>query len=171
MAKNSIFSGLGEDRRTPRATSPPVEHGSTWYLRGRHQHSPALPDTNRVGRGLLLCRDRRPIVALAVFDQCVDNFQRESAKVRRAQQREQIILEEQTFFPCSPWQYDSILSRFLFWIVWKENFATSRFHCHRSYEANQILTTTNRPRLPIIFLNPKYLERNILLKNTSFNHT
>ena len=25
-----------------------------------------------------------------------------------------------------------IFSRFLFWIVWKDNFGTSRFHCHRS---------------------------------------
>ena len=77
--KLGLFSGLGEERRTPRATSRPLDHESTWYLRGRHVHSPALPDTNRVGRGLLLCRDRRPIVAWAVFDQRVDNFQRESA--------------------------------------------------------------------------------------------
>ena len=61
--KKAIFSGLGEERRTPWATSCPLDHGSTCYLRCRHLHSPALPDTNRVGRGLLLCRDRRPIVA------------------------------------------------------------------------------------------------------------
>ena len=73
------FSGLGEECRTPRATSRPLDHGSTWYLRGRHLHSPALPDTKRVGRGLLLCRDRRLIVAWAVFDQRVDYFQHESA--------------------------------------------------------------------------------------------
>ena len=64
MAKNRLFSGLGEDRRTPRATSRPLDHGSTWYLWGRHLHSPALPDTKRVGRGLLLFRDRRLICLL-----------------------------------------------------------------------------------------------------------
>ena len=34
--KISIFSGLREERRTPRATSRPLDHGSTWYLRGRY---------------------------------------------------------------------------------------------------------------------------------------
>ena len=66
-------------KKTPRATSRPLDHGCTWYLRGRHLYLPALPDTNRVSRGLPLCRDRRLIVAWAVFDQRVDNFQRESA--------------------------------------------------------------------------------------------
>ena len=73
MAKNRPFCRFG--RRTPRVTSRPLDHGSTWYLRGRHLHSPALPDTNRVGRGLIPRRGRRLIVAGAVFDQRVDNFQ------------------------------------------------------------------------------------------------
>ena len=73
------FSGLREERRTPRATSRPLHHGSTWHLPGSHLHSPTLPDTNRVGRGLLPCRDQRPIAAWAVFEQRVDNFQRRSA--------------------------------------------------------------------------------------------
>ena len=80
--KIGLFSGLGEERRTPWATSRPLDHGSTRYLRGHHLHSPALPDTNRVGRGFILCRDRRRIVAGAVFDQRVDNFQRESAMLQ-----------------------------------------------------------------------------------------
>ena len=64
MAKKGLFFRFGrEERRTPRATSRPLDHESTWYLRGRHLHSPALPDTNRVGRGLLLCRDRRHFFA------------------------------------------------------------------------------------------------------------
>ena len=70
MAKNRTCFRLGEDRRTPRATSRLLDHGSTWYLRGRHLHSLALPDTKRVGRGLILCRDRRSIVAWAVFIAC-----------------------------------------------------------------------------------------------------
>ena len=73
------FSGLGEERRTPRANFCPLDHGSTRYLRGRHLHPLALPDTKRVGRGLiLLCRDRRSIVTQAEFDQRVHNFQLES---------------------------------------------------------------------------------------------
>ena len=79
MAKNRLFSGMGEERRTPRATSRLLlGHGSTWYLRGRHLHSLALPDTKWVARGLILCRYRRYIVVWAVFDQRLDNFQREA---------------------------------------------------------------------------------------------
>ena len=63
--KKDRFSGLGEERRTPRATSR-LDHGSTGYLRGRHLHS--LHDTKRVGRGLILFRDRRSIVAWAFFE-------------------------------------------------------------------------------------------------------
>ena len=77
MAKNRPLSGMGEERRTPWATSRLLDHGSTWYLRGRHIHSVALPDTKRVGRGLILCRHRRSIVTWAVFDQRVDIFQRQ----------------------------------------------------------------------------------------------
>ena len=65
--KIGLFSGLGEERTTPRATSRPLDHGSTWRLWGLHLHSPALPDTNRVGRELILCRDRRPIVEWALL--------------------------------------------------------------------------------------------------------
>jgi len=37
------------------------------------------------------------------------------------------------FFPCSPQRrHERIFSRFLFWIAWKDNFGTSRLHCHRS---------------------------------------
>ena len=79
MAKNRpFFKGLGEESRTPWAASRPVEHGSTWYLGGRHLHSLALPDTKRVGSGLIRCRDQRPIVTWAVFCQRVDYFQPES---------------------------------------------------------------------------------------------
>ena len=76
MEKVDLFSGLEEERRTPRATFHPLDRGSTEHLRDRHLHSPALSDTNRVGRELILCRDRSPIVAWAVFDQRVENFQR-----------------------------------------------------------------------------------------------
>ena len=79
MAKTRPSSGLGEERMTPRATPRLLDHGSTRYLRGRHLHSLALPDTKRVGHGLIiLCRDRRSIVTKAVFDQRVHNFQLES---------------------------------------------------------------------------------------------
>ena len=63
MAKNRPFFRFG--RRVLDAAgnfSPPRRRihliSSRPYL-----HPPALPDTNRVGRGLLLCRDRRPIIA------------------------------------------------------------------------------------------------------------
>ena len=42
-----------EDLRTPPASSRPLDHGSTWFLRG----SLALPDTKRAGRGLSLYRE------------------------------------------------------------------------------------------------------------------
>ena len=58
MAKIDLFSGLREKRRTPRATSRPLDQGSTRYLRGRHLQSLALSDTKGVGRGLIQCRDR-----------------------------------------------------------------------------------------------------------------
>lgn len=35
MAKGRPFWGLREERRTPRATCRPLDHGSTWYFRGR----------------------------------------------------------------------------------------------------------------------------------------
>ena len=79
MAKYSLFPALGEERRTPSATSRPLDHGSTGKLQGRHLHRLALPNTKRVGRGLSLCRDLGFIVARAVFDQHADNLQREKA--------------------------------------------------------------------------------------------
>ena len=102
--KIGLFSGLGEERRTPQATSRPLDHGSTWYLRGRHLHSPALPETNRVGRGLLLCRNRTPIVAWAVFDQRVGNFQRESPSSNAYKYSSWTSNPRKTniFFLCSP---------------------------------------------------------------------
>ena len=128
MAKIYLFAGLGEERRTPRTTSRPRDHGSTRYLRGCHLYSLALPNTKRAGRGLIRCRHRRPIVAWLVLDNVLT-----VQRFRRVQPREQIILKKQ-----------SLVSRFLhsggtrmssadvfFWIVWKENFATSRLHCHR----------------------------------------
>ena len=78
MVKKWTFFRFGRERRTPRATSRLLDHGSTWYFRGRHLHSLALPATKRVGRGLILCRDRRYIVSWAVFDQQVNYFQRKS---------------------------------------------------------------------------------------------
>ena len=60
--KMNFFSGFKKVRRTPRAISRLLDHGSAWYFRGRHLHSLALPDTKRAGRGLILCRDRRSIV-------------------------------------------------------------------------------------------------------------
>ena len=89
--KNTPFSGVGEDRRTRRATSRLLDRRSTWHLRGRHLqycciHSLALPDTKRVERGLIIiCRDRRSIVTWAVFDQRVDIFQREIKGFHRGQ--------------------------------------------------------------------------------------
>ena len=92
-------SGIKEGR-TPPASSRPLEHGYTWYLRDCRLHSLALPDTTRFGRGLSLCRDRRSIVARANFYQRVDNLQREKTKCagsRRFQKR-----KNQTFFSFLP---------------------------------------------------------------------
>ena len=66
---------LGGYRRTPPASSRPLDHTSTGYLRGRHLYSLALPDTERIGRGLILCQDRASIVGRAGFDHRVDNLQ------------------------------------------------------------------------------------------------
>ena len=103
MATDRPFSGLGEELWMPRATSRPLDHRSTWYLRGSHLHPPALPCTNRVGRGLNLCRDRKPIVAWAVVDQRVDSCQCKSASSAAYSTREQILIKQHTYsrFPHS----------------------------------------------------------------------
>ena len=94
MAKKWPFSGLGKEARwTPRATSRPLDHGSTWYIRGRRLHSPALPDTNRVGLGFYVETYRRVscfLLACWLFSTCKRKF-------RRVLQLEQVILEKQTF--------------------------------------------------------------------------
>ena len=115
------------------AGSRALHHGSTWYLRGRHLHPPALPNTNRVGRGLILCRDRRPIVAWAVFFISVFTIFNVKAQIppRTAAWTNNPLKKK--IIPFSPQRrYESIFSRFIFWVIWKENLATSRFHCHRS---------------------------------------
>ena len=131
MQKNRTFSGLGQDRKAPRATSRPVDHWPTWYFRGRHLHSLALPDTKRVGYGLILCRDRRSIVTWAVFDQCVDNFQRKSTgstACSRMNKKKTNIFSP--FFP--QWRWKLTFGRIIFWMVRNEKNAASHFHCHRS---------------------------------------
>ena len=76
--KYFFFPGLVEEKgRMPPASSRPLDHGSTRYLRRRPLHSLPLPDTKRVGRGLRLCRGGRPIVARAVFCRRVDTLQPE----------------------------------------------------------------------------------------------
>ena len=62
MAKNRRFSGLGKERRTSRATSRPLDPGSTYNFGGRHLYSLALPETKGVDRGFILYRDRRCVV-------------------------------------------------------------------------------------------------------------
>ena len=62
------FSGLGKARKTSRATSHPLEHGSTFNVGGHHPCSLALPHTKRVDRGFILYRDRR-----CVAGWCVEN--------------------------------------------------------------------------------------------------
>ena len=63
MAKLTLLLRLGEDRRTLGATCRPLDHGSTCCIGGRHKHHLVLPETTRVGRGLILCRVRRSVVA------------------------------------------------------------------------------------------------------------
>ena len=94
-----FFLGLGEERRTPRAIPRPLDDGFTRYFRRHHLYSLALPDTKRVGRRLILFRDRRPIVARAVIDQRVDNFQRESTNSAACSRVNKQYKKKQTFFP------------------------------------------------------------------------
>ena len=62
--KIDLFSGLGEERRTPRATSRPLDHGRIHLISSRPSSTftVALPDTKWAGGGLILGRSR-PIVA------------------------------------------------------------------------------------------------------------
>ena len=78
--KIGLSSGSGEERRTPRATSRPIDHGRMHGISSRPSSSftMALPETTWVGWGLSLCRDPRPIVAWAIFGQLVDFSQSES---------------------------------------------------------------------------------------------
>ena len=54
-------------KASTRATSRHPEDGSTSYLRCRPLYAMVLPDTKRVGRGLIICRGGRPIVTRTVL--------------------------------------------------------------------------------------------------------
>ena len=54
-------------KASTRATSRHPEDGSTSYLRCRPLYAMVLPDTKRVGRGLIICRGGRPIVTCIVL--------------------------------------------------------------------------------------------------------
>ena len=54
-------------KASTRATSRHPDGGSTSYLRGRPLYPMALPDTKRVGRGLIIHRGGRPIVTCIVL--------------------------------------------------------------------------------------------------------
>ena len=95
-----------------------LDHGSTWYLQDRHLHLLALPDTERVGRGLsLCCWDRASIVARADFIAACSRWKNiEKANIF-------------VFFPTTAvWGYFRL---FLKAIFLKKPFWTSRFHWHR----------------------------------------
>ena len=82
-------------------------------------------------RGLLL--DRRPVGVWAVFDQRIEKYSTWKRKFRRVQQQERTILENTHFFSVFPIAaVRAYLQPVSFWIVCKDNFGTSRFHCHRS---------------------------------------
>ena len=68
--QTGFFQLWSKSVRTSRATSRPLDYGSTCYFRG-HLYSLALPDTKRVDRGFILCRNRRCIVGW-----CVENRRR-----------------------------------------------------------------------------------------------
>ena len=72
--------------------------------------------TKRVDRGLILCRDRRSIVARADFYQRVDNLQREEtncAACSRWKKRKKTKLNFSFFF-CSQRRYEDIYLRLFF---------------------------------------------------------
>ena len=102
MAKNRPFFQVCEKSLGRRGQLRAIDHGSIHYLGGRRLHSLALPDTNRVGRGLILCRDRRPIVAWAVFDKRVDNFQRVSTSSAACRVNKLYYLKTNIFPPVFP---------------------------------------------------------------------
>ena len=54
-------------KASTRVTSRHPEDGSTSYLGRRPPYSMALPDTKRVGRGLIICQGGRPIVTCIVL--------------------------------------------------------------------------------------------------------
>ena len=53
-------------------------------------------------RGLVICRDRRSIVACAVFDQLVDNFQRKTASSAAYGRVKNNTKKTNIFFPVFP---------------------------------------------------------------------
>ena len=61
----NTYIDLGQERRAPRATSRPLDTDPPDIFEAViyfEVHSLAVPDTKRVGRGLILYRDRRTIV-------------------------------------------------------------------------------------------------------------
>ena len=85
------------------------DSGSTWYLRGCHLHSPALPDTKRVGRGLLMSRSKAYRRVSCFWSPCWQ-FSTWKRKFRRVQQREKVIPKDKTknphVFPIAAvWEY------------------------------------------------------------------
>ena len=95
MAKNILFfSGFGEERRTPRATSRPLDHGSTWYLRGRHLHTFTGLARHEAGwpwvDSMLRSKAYRRV---SCFWSACWQFSTSKHKFRRMQPREQVILK------------------------------------------------------------------------------
>ena len=65
--KKYLFSGLGEGRVIGRRGRPLATYTTDppdiFETVIRHLNSLVMPDTKRIDRGLILCRDRRAIVA------------------------------------------------------------------------------------------------------------
>ena len=130
--RDSESSPDGEERRMPRATSAPLDHGSTWSIRGRHLyiHLPC-PSRSGLAVGWFYIEIEGPSSRELVFDQRVDKFQRENtncaARSRVNKKHKRTIYTILPVFPIAAVQ-EYLSAECFFEIAWKQNFATSCFH-------------------------------------------
>ena len=133
MAKNRPFFRFG--RRALDAAgnfSPPrprihlISSRQSSTFTGLARHEPSWPWVDYMSRSKVYRR-------VSCFWSACRQFSKWTRKFRRVQQREQIILKNKHFVPVFP---IAVVREYLqpisFLIGWKENFATSRFHFHRS---------------------------------------
>ena len=149
-----FFSGLGEERRTPRATSRLLDHGSTWYLRGRHFTHWPYPTRSGLAVGWFYVETEGLSSRELFFISVLTIFNVKAQVPPRAAAWTNNTSKTNIFFSRFPHSGGTRVSSadFFFEIVWKENFATSRFHCYRS----QCLRFLNVDYGEYLFLFPRF---------------